>query len=291
MTIKRKPYQSQVGLLIVLLFFVCSLSQASNNHHDPTMQAQEYVIGIVPQFETRRMHQIWQPILDYLHQETGYRLVLRGSPTIPNFENEFMQGKFDFAYMNPYHIMLANQLQGYLPLVRDIGRTLYGVLVVRKDGPIRSVKDLANQVIAFPAPNALGASLQIRQEMTDKYQIPIQPIYVKTHDSVYLSVLLGEAAAGGGVQKTLDSQKPAYRSALRIIHSTQPVVPHPLAAHPRVPEKVRNAIKQALLKLAQSKQGQDLLNKIPMKKIGPAQIEDYLPLKELGLERFYIQSN
>jgi len=253
-------------------------------------QDKEYIVGIVPQFETRRLHQIWQPILNYLFQETGHKLILRGSPTIPDFETEFMQGKFDFAYMNPYHIMLANQIQGYLPLVRDRGRTLYGVLVVRKDSNINSVKELAGKTLAFPAPNALGASLQIRQEITDKFRIKINPIYVKTHDSVYLSVLLGEAAAGGGVQKTLDLQIDHYRAALKIIHRTEDVVPHPFSAHPRVPLNVQEDIKLALLKLGQSDSGAALLAKIPMKQIGPTQMGDYLPLKALGLERFYIKS-
>ena len=92
-----------------------------------------YVVGIVPQYETHRLYAIWRPILTQLEKETGLKFKLRGSPTIPDFEREFLQGKFDFAYMNPYHVLLANQNQGYKPLIRDHGRKLYGVLVTRKD--------------------------------------------------------------------------------------------------------------------------------------------------------------
>ncbi len=102
----------------------------------------------------------------------------------------------------------GSDAQGYRPLVRDVGKTLYGVLVARKGGPIHSVKDLQGKTLAFPAPNALAASLQMRQELVDQFSIDFSAHYVKTHDSVYLnalrcSALLGEVDAGGGVQKTL----------------------------------------------------------------------------------------
>ena len=248
-----------------------------------------YIFGIVPQFETRRLHNIWRPVLAELEKETGYHFDIKGSSSIPDFEKEFINGDFDFAYMNPYHAIMANSAQNYQPLVRDIDRKLFGVLVVKKDSKIFSVPQLNGKKIAFPAPNALGASLQMRQELNDIFHIKFEPRYVKTHDSVYLNVLLGETLAGGGVQKTLNRQPSEYKDALRILHKTTPVNPHPLTVHPRVPEQVRDAVRASLLKLGQTPEGSELLAKIPIRKIGAASIEDYAPLKELKLERFYIK--
>lgn len=247
-----------------------------------------YTIGVVPQFEARKLHEIWRPILDLLEKETGYKFKIRGSSSIPKFEQEFAQGKFDFAYMNPYHLIIANDSAGYIPLVRDHGHKLYGVLVVKKDSGITSPAQLNGKTLVFPAPNALGASLQMRQELHDKFGIEFKTNYVKTHDSVYLNVLLGEASAGGGVQKTLNEQKKQYKDMLRVIYQTQKVAPHPLAVLPDVPVEVRDRVRDALLEIGQSKEGHELLSKIPMKKIGPASMQDYLPLKDIGLERFYI---
>jgi len=250
-----------------------------------------YTVGIVPQFETKRLYKIWRPILDELEQRTGLRFELKGSPTIPKFENEFMSGNFDFSYMNPYHIMLASKSEGYIPLVRDVGRTLHGVLVVRKDSDIQTVEQLNNKKIAFPAPNAVGASLQIRQELTDKYHINVEPVYVKSHDSVYLNVVIGQTAAGGGVQKTLQGQPAKIRDRLRIIHSTTPIASHPFAAHPSVPEDTRDKVRDALIAIGESDSGKQMLTQIPINQIGPASIVDYAPINELGLNRFYISSN
>jgi phosphonate transport system substrate-binding protein len=248
-----------------------------------------YIIGIVPQFEARKLYKIWQPIIDYLTIETGYHFKIKGSPNIPDFENEFMRGEFDFVYMNPYHFVIASQQQNYIPLVRDVGKILQGVLVVKKDSPVTQISQLNNKIIAFPAPNSLGASLLIRQVLHDDYNLEFYSRFVKTHDSVYLNVLLGEADAGGGVQNTLSRQPPKYQAALRVLYKTQAVKPHPFAVHPRVPQQVANRIKAALLKLGDSQPGQLLLSKIPIKKIGSASLDDYLPLKKLGLERFTVE--
>lgn len=246
-----------------------------------------FLVGVVPQFEVRKLHAIWRPILDQLEVQTGHRFELRGSPSIPEFEREFAEGRFDFAYMNPYHLVVANDKAGYLPLVRDQGRQLNGVLVVKKGSGITHPAQLDGKAVAFPAPNALGASLQMRQELTDRFQIQINPYYVRTHDSVYLNVLLGKAAAGGGVQKTLDQQKSQYRENLEIIHETEKVAPHPFAALPSVPLAVREQVQSALLELGQTEEGRRLLARVPIARIGKASMADYEPLRAMGLKRFY----
>ena len=255
----------------------------------PGAMASPLRIGIVPQYEVRQLQQIWQPLLDHLEKQTGEHFILVGSPTIPAFETEFLKGEFDFAYMNPFHLIMAHKKAGYLPLVRDVGRQLSGILVVSKSSGIGQVSALAGQTIAFPAPNALGASLQMRQELTDIFKLDFSPIYVKTHDSVYLNVLLGDAAAGGGVLSTLQQQQPEIRAQLKIIHQTAPVAPHPIAFHPRVPNRLVQKVKNALLDLGKTQAGKDLLSKIPITTIGQASFEDYHPLEAMDLERFYVK--
>lgn len=247
-----------------------------------------YTVGIVPQFNAQRIIEIWRPILDILEERTGVLLSLRGAPTIPLFEKEFSAGNFDFVYMNPYHVLLANKGQGYSPLVRDVGRSLHGVLVVRNDSVIKNVDELNNKKVAFPAPNALGASLLLRADFEDIFKIKVTPRYVLSHSSVYLNVVLGEADAGGGVQKTLSLQPAEIRQSLRVLYKTRDFSPHPFAVHPRVPKDVQEKIKAELLVLGTTEIGKKLLLEIPMKKIGEASMEDYKPLLKMGLERFYV---
>lgn len=248
----------------------------------------EYTFGVVPQFEPRKIHAIWRPILDEIEKKTGFSIKLRGSTSIVNFEREFSQGEFDFAYMNPYHLLVANEQAGYKPLVRDVGRQLYGVLVVRADSKITSPSQLSGSQIAFPSPNALGASMLIRKDLSDDFGIKIRPVYVRTHDSVYLNVLLGDVAAGGGVQKTLERQREESQKRLRVIHTTKRVAPHPVVVLPSIPEQDSLALQKAFLELGQSEDGKKLLTKVPVKKIGIAVLDDYASLSKMGLQRFYV---
>lgn len=256
----------------------------------PILRAEQSIlVGVVPQFEARKLHQIWHPIIEELSAKTGKTFELAGSPTIVDFERQLLEGKFDFAYMNPYHFIMAREAQGYNPVVRDTSRKLSGILVVKKDSNIDSPEQLAGKTIAFPAPNALGASLQMRQELTDLFGISFNANYVKTHDSVYLNVLFNNAAAGGGVGKTLNRQKESVRGALKVIHKTKPVAPHPIASHPRVDQGLVDQVKAIFIDMSGTEEGKALLSKIPMRAAGASTPADYEELISMKLERFYVQ--
>lgn len=246
-----------------------------------------YTLGVVPQFSPRQIVLIWQPILDELERRSGIRLQYRAASSIPDFEREFAAGIYDVAYMNPYHLLVANRKQGYQPVLKDIEAQLFGIVVIRKDSSIRSVAELDGKVVAFPAPNALGAALIPRAAFDRKFNIRIQERYVRSHDSVYLNVLTGHAAAGGGVQKTLSRQAPEIRDQLRILYRTEKVPPHPMVVHPRVEQSVRDELVDAFIRMGEAEQGQTLLGKIPIRKIGAARLQDYDVLRGMGLDAYY----
>ena len=274
--------KSYIKNSLIVLFMYCvaclNISQAETT--------KVYTVGVVPQFEARRLYAIWKPLLDQLEKDTGLKFKFQGSPSIPAFEKKLLAGKFDFAYMNPYHLVWSQETEGYDPLVRDYSKKLHGILVVRKDDPITDIKQLDGKVLAFPAPNALGASLMMRAELHNKYAINIIPRYVKTHDSVYLNVLYKMATAGGGIQKTMNRQKPEIADKLRVLYRTHKVAPHPFGAHARVDNNVVKLVQQALLNMANTKTGVELLAKVPIKQIGTASMNDYIPLSRMHLKNF-----
>ncbi len=256
----------------------------------PALASDVYTLGVVPQFEARKLFGIWQPILNEIEQRTGIHIQLQGTKDIPEFEVGLAKGDFDFAYMNPYHALVAGRDQGYRPVVRDGGRSLYGILVVRKDSPIQSVKALDGAEIAFPAPNALGASLLMRAQLDRVEGVKFQPKYVKTHSSVYLNVVLGQTAAGGGVMGTLNQQAPEVREQLRTLYTTRDMPPHPLGAHPRVPEDVRLQVTKALLEMAATEKGQALLAKVPFVKLVETNYAEYEIMNDWGLADYYVKA-
>jgi phosphonate transport system substrate-binding protein len=250
--------------------------------------AESYTFAVVPQFEQRKLFAIWKPIIDELNRKTGLELKLVATLTVPEFERELSRGSFDFVYANPYHILREVPRQGYLPLVRD-SEPLRGILVVRKDSPIKSPAELDGKTLAIPSFNALGASLLLRADLEQLYKAKVLPLNAKTHSSVYLHVVNNLATAGGGVEKTLQEQDPAIRDQLRILYTTRDMPSHPVAAHPRVAAAIRDRIQRAFLELGASEAGRRMLDEIPMGHIVPASIKDYQPMSKWGLESYWVE--
>ncbi len=241
-------------------------------------------VGVVPQFEQRKIVAVWTPLLSELSRLTGCMYTLVGSKDIPSFERKFRDGVFDLVYLNPYHSVIANREQGYVQIVRSDSKMLQGILTVRKDAKIDSLEDLQGQEVAFPSPNALGASLLMRTEMEMLHGIRVVPKYVSTHGSVYLHVFKKLAMAGGGVERTLSQQDPRMIDAIKIIYKTQKVNAHPIAIHPRVGVERQQIIQLAFLRI--SRDSPELLSAVPMKMAVAASSEDYQNLATLGLEKF-----
>jgi phosphonate transport system substrate-binding protein len=248
--------------------------------------AEQYTFGVSPQFEQRKLYAIWKPIIDELQKRTSLSFTLVTTLKIQDFEKEFAKGSFDFVYVNPYHIVQARKSPGYLPLVSDKA-PLRGILVVKKDGPVRTLGDLNNKVVAFPSPNALGASLMMRADLEQVHHLTVIPLYVKTHSSVYLHVAKGLTPAGGGVEKTLHEQDADIRDSLRVLYTTRGMPSHPVAAHPRVKKQDAEKVRRAFLAMGSDPAGRELLSNVPMQGVMAVTMSEYLVMADWGLERYW----
>lgn len=269
-----------IVLAALLCYAVCPASDRSAGAAD------RYSFGVVPQFEERKLYSIWKPIIDELHRRTGIDFTLVATLKMHDFEKEFMRGGFDFVYINPFHILKSKDTARYLPLARDKA-PLRGILVVRKGSNLQKASELNGKVVAFPSPNSVGASLLLRADLARIHRVTVKPLYVKSHSSVYLHVAKGLAAAGGGVEKTLQEQPPAVRDALRVIYVTRDMPSHPVAAHPRVPKEEREKVRQALLEMGNTPEGRALLSKVPIQQIVDTSRENYEEMSGWGLDPYW----
>jgi len=248
--------------------------------------AETYSFAVAPQFERRRLVEIWMPVVESVSARTGLDLRLTTAPSVADFERQLAAGAFDFVYANPYHILVERDRQGYIPLVRD-QTPLRGILLVSTDSPYQSPRDLDGKTLAVPSVNALGASILLRADLERLFGVRMTLRDVRTHTSVYLHVANGLVDAGGGVQKLLDQQDAAVRERVRVLYTTREMPPHPIAAHPRVPEAVREAVRRALLGMQTTTGGAEILARIPMRSVVSTSMDDYLPMASWGLERYW----
>lgn len=271
MTLSSLP---RYALIYTFFLFLGVSAQAA----EPT-----YVFARAPQLSAMTLAETWGPLLARIKKDTGINFELKVYQTRIQFQAEMSVGIPDFGYMNGHDALRAKQLHGYTPLVRD-SKPLTGIIVVRKESGLKSVQELDGKTIAFPSPQAFGASLYPQALLTHKERIQYTPEYVGTHENVYRGVYLGKFPAGTGVIQTFNREPAELKSQLRILYETPPLPPHPFIAHPRVPEHVVQRLTKALLQLANDEEGRALLKKVNIETPVLADFSrDYQHLKDLDL--------
>jgi len=240
------------------------------------------VFGIVPQQSASELARVWIPVIGWLAQRAGVPMRFATAPDIPAFEQRLAAGVYDLAYMNPYHYSVFAKKPGYQAFAKEKGRRLRGIVVVRRDSPITDLAALAGKAVAFPAPAAFAATVLVRAEL-ERARIPIRPVFVNSHESVYLNVAQRQFDAGGGIPRTLQTMDAAVRDELRVLWQTGEFTPHAFAAHPRVDRAALRAVQQAMGAADADPHARPALEGIGFKGFDSAQDAEWNDVRALGI--------
>lgn len=243
-------------------------------------ETQEVTFGVVPQQSASSLAKSWIPLLQEISKRSGIKVRFATASDIPQFEDNVKKQHYDFAYMNPYHYSVFSANPGYKAFAVEKDRKLTGIIVVAKDSKVTNLKELENQLVAFPAPAAFAASMLPRAEF-DTNNIHIKVHYVNSHDSVYQGVAKGIFVAGGGIQRTLEALDPLVSSQLRVLHKTKSYVPHAFAYKPGLSPEVVNKFLTAMESLSNDETGKALLENLSIKGISPAKDSDWDEIRKL----------
>lgn len=263
-----------IGFLVVMLPLVTPPATSAADR-------QTYTFAVLPQQPPVAMHELWAPLIERLERELGVSIKLKLYQGMANFEEGLKRGDGDFVFSTPPQMVLARKSQNYIPLVRGT-RELAGVLFVRRDSPIQRVEDLENTAVSFVGQRNLCSVItrhSLSQHQTD---LNLVPLYSGSTSNVFKNVLLGKTPAGASLDVEVEKAPPEISSQLRTIMTTPKVAPHPVAAHPRVPKKLRERMKTVLLKLPAESSGRELLKQVGIGETVPADYtRDYRQLEAI----------
>lgn len=238
--------------------------------------------GIVPQQSATKLAKLWGPIFNHIEKETNIKIHFETAPNIPIFEKRLAAGKYDLAYMNPYHYVVFSETSGYEALVKASNKRIKGIIVVHQTSKIKNLNNLNYSELAFPAPAAFAASILTRSALTQK-GVLFTAKYVSSHDSVYRAVAKGIYPAGGGVIRTFNNTSPEIRKQLKIMWTSKGFTPHAIAAHPRVNKSEIKKIQRALINMKHSVVGKALLNNIKIKGFAVGFDQDWNDVRALNI--------
>ena len=227
-------------------------------------QRDALVFGVTPQKSVSETTKEWGPFIDYLSAKTGLRIVFATAKDISTFKVRVSEGAYDIVYIDPPGYVLFHKKDGYRVFANAKDTKLVGILVVRKDGPIKTIHDLEGQTIAFPAFVGFASRL-IPATYLSNEGVHFSSKYVGSHESVYLAVAGGIYPAGGGIVQSLGSMDQPIQDQLRILWTSPAYAPHAFAAKKHVSPEVVKKIQAAMLDVITDKQGAVLLKPLPFK--------------------------
>lgn len=246
--------------------------------------------GVVPQESSSKLAEQWTPLMNYLTKHLGKPVRFATAPDIPTFEKRVINGEYDIAYMNPYHYVEFSDNPGYQAIAREAAKRIHGIVVVRQASDIKTLADLEGSTIVFPAPAAFAATILVRAEL-EKLGISYTPKFVYSHESVYLNVQKGFALAGGGIERTLDSAQKEGLRGVRVLWRSEGFTPHAIAVNPQLAQEFADLLQRALINLADSGAGREILEGVNLQPLTSAEHADWDDVRGLGLDFINIEAD
>lgn len=246
--------------------------------------AETIVFGIVPQQSAQLLAKNWGPVISAIKADTGLNVVFATAPDIPEFEARLHNGDYDIAYMNPYHYTLFSNSPGYRAIAKAENKKIKGIIVTRQNSPIKTIADLQGRALAFPAPRAFAATMIPLAGLAEQ-GITVIPKFVKTHDSVYLTVERGLYEAGGAVVRTYRNMPTDTQNNLRILWESEGYTPHAIAVGPDMSEQTADALRTALIRLKLSEEGQKTLKPLGITGFESANDSDWDDVRSLNISQ------
>lgn len=209
--------------------------------------------GIGLRYHPIVMYERFQPMMDYLTQNTPYRFELKISRDYMETIKFLEEGKTQVTSIGDGGLMKAMLLHGAVPLVKPLneeGRPFYRCyFIVRDNAPLHSLSDLKGKRVAFGSRHSTSGNL-VPRYMLRKSGVRLEQLgsltNLKNHSTVIMSVLKGEYDAGAVKSTTAERYE---NRGLRVLASSEEIPSVPLIVRTDAPRELVQAITAALTKL------------------------------------------
>ena len=268
------------SVLLIMLGLLFLLSTAARGH-DPM------VLAVHPYLPDAELLKRFTPLAEYLGKEIGLHMEIGIGKNYQDHIDSIGLGKVDIAFMGPASYVLLVERYGTKPLLvrlQSRGNAFFhGMVVTRRDSPVKSIADLKARRFAFGDPNSTMSSL-LPQFMLLETGIRLAHLknfeYLGSHDNVALSVLVGDFDAGGVKEEIYRKYKDR---GLAVLATTPPIPEHVFVARDDLPPEIFDAVQTALFKLNDTEQGRSILQRIKGKtaEVAPAKDSDYDKLRHI----------
>jgi phosphonate transport system substrate-binding protein len=251
--------------------------------------------AVHPLHNPDRLNAVFGPLVTYINQKyPGLNIQLEASVNYAAFEEKLKKREVEFALPNPYQTLMAVKY-GYRVFAKmGDDHNFRGIILVRKDSGINKVFDLKGKTISYPAPTALAATM-MPQYFLFKQGLDVlketKSIYVGSQESSIMNVYLKNSQAACTWPPpwlAFKQNNPGKAKELEIKWETDQLPNNGLVVRDDVPTEILEKVKEAILSLQNTEQGQKNLGGIGLSKFESATGETFAPVKKF-LEQFTME--
>jgi phosphonate transport system substrate-binding protein len=245
------------------------------------------VLGIHPYLTTAEILHRFTPLADFIGQTLGQPVTVRVGGSYAEHVFAIGHDQVDIAFMGPLIYVKTLDQFGSKPL---LGRfevnhqpNLYGVIVVAKDSPLRTIEDLRGRRFAFGDPEST-TSYCVEAWAMLRHGVPLNVLgdyrFLGSHPNVALAVLAGDYDAGAVKREVYDEYA---AKGLRILAEAPATPDFLFVTRANFPPAAVSKLRAALLALDETADGRRILEQLHpgLTRLIPATEADYQGLRDM----------
>lgn len=260
----------------------------------------QLIIGLVPERNIFAQVERFKPLAEYLSKKIGLKVTLKIVPEYGDIIHDFLPLNLDGAFFGSFTYALAHTRLGLEVLARPENlkgvSTYFGIIFVRRDSGIRTIKDMKGKRFAFVDKATTAGYLlplaYFKQNGIKNYKAYLKETYFTgTHEDAILDVLNKKADIGAAKNTEFDRMAAADRritNELAILVSSPAVPENALAVRKDLDLTIKTRLKEALLRMNDEPEGREVLEKLGDRRFIETTEKDYEPVftyaKDIGLD-------
>lgn len=246
-------------------------------------------IAIAAMISPKETIESYQALLDYIARKLNLNVELIQRESYAEINEMLMLQQIDFAFICTGPYVTGKEKCGFEALLTPVvnGNPLYqAFLIVSKDSPYQTLEDLKGKSFAFTDPDSNTGALVPKYwlsqmgETTKSFFRKV--IYTRSHDKSIMAVaksLVDGASVGSIFWDHYNTHHPKYTEFTRIIKKSNMFGGPPLVAAKHVSRERKAIMRQLLLQMNESPEGQKILNELMIDSFHPTEESWYTSVK------------
>jgi phosphonate transport system substrate-binding protein len=230
----------------------------------------QLTLGFVPSTDAKKLADNAQPLADMLAKEIGIPVKAFTSTNFAALSEAMgtKQNPVDIGFLPPFGYVLANQENGAKVILKSSrnGATSYKAQFITKVGSgVSKIEDVKGKKFGFVDPASASGYVFPGAFLKSKgidIQKDIQAVMLGSHDAVVKAVYNGDVAAGvcfDDARDNLLKEFPDVKTKVSIVTYTDAIPNDTVSVRKDLDPALTQKISDALLKIAATKEGKQLL--------------------------------